>query len=251
VLPYPCEVAADEGRTGAEVDEALAQARRALDSARMALRAAERAAGLVGVDDAKPVESLTAQRINIVEPDGTLRLVVTNAAQFPGMIVRGHEHPHPHGRTVAGLVFFNDEATETGGLIFAGASSEDSTSSGVHLSFDNYEQDQVVVLSSSDDGPKQRMAQLEFVDRPDWSFVDLAQVDTTDRGAVEAFLTSRPKGVKRMRLAREPDGSVGLTLRDAEGQPRIVLQVPAEGDPSIELFDPAGNTVSRMSGDSS
>lgn len=159
---------------------------------------------------------------------------------------RGQEHPHPGRQSGAGLVFFNDEATETGGLIFAGASSTDSISSGVHLSFDNHEQDQVVVLSSSDDGPERRFAQLEFVDRPDWSFVDLVQVDTTDHDAVEQFFDSRPTPVKRMRLAREPDGSVGLTLRDAVGRPRIVLRVPADADPFIEVLDPDGNTVSRM-----
>lgn len=146
-------------------------------------------------------------------------------------------------------MFFNDEATETGGLIFAGASSTDSTDSGVHLSFDNYEQDQVVVLSSSDEGPEQRVAQLEFVDRPDWSFVELVQVETTDRRAVDDFFKHRPQGVKRMRLAREPDGSVGLTLRDTVGRPRIVLRVPADDDPSIEVLDAEGSTVCRMPGD--
>jgi hypothetical protein len=65
----------------------------------------------------------------------------------------GVEYPHPGRTPAAGLVFYNDEGTETGGLIHAGATGEPEHQSGVHPSFDNFEQDQVVVLASHDNGP--------------------------------------------------------------------------------------------------
>jgi hypothetical protein len=81
-------------------------------------------------------KELDVQRINLVEPDGTSRLVISNKALAPGIIIKGQEHPHPDRKT-AGMIFFNDEGTENGGLIFGGEKGADGTerSSG-HLSFD-------------------------------------------------------------------------------------------------------------------
>ncbi len=44
-----------------------------------------------GVRAASPdkVKTLDIERLNIVEPDGTLRLVISNRARFPGAIIRG------------------------------------------------------------------------------------------------------------------------------------------------------------------
>jgi hypothetical protein len=60
------------------------------------------------------------ERINVVEPDGTLRLAISNQTKFPGPIYHGKEYPHPDRKT-AGRLFFNDEGSENGGMIFGGA----------------------------------------------------------------------------------------------------------------------------------
>jgi hypothetical protein len=88
-------------------------------------------------------DEITVHRINVVEPDGTLRMTISNKAVFPGIVIKGKETPHPD-RTTAGMLFFNDEGTENGGLIFGGSKDKDGkvTSYG-HLSFDQYEQDQI------------------------------------------------------------------------------------------------------------
>lgn len=39
-------------------------------------------------------EEISAQRINIREPDGRLRCVIANTDRLPGLIMRGEEHPH-------------------------------------------------------------------------------------------------------------------------------------------------------------
>src|SRR5580698_1055176 len=88
-------------------------------------------------------DEITVHRINVVEPDGTLRMVISNKADFPGVIIKGKETPHP-GRQTAGMLFFNDEGTENGGLIFGGEKDKQGNASSYgHLSFDRYEQDQV------------------------------------------------------------------------------------------------------------
>ena len=62
-------------------------------------------------------DEIKTHRIDVIEPDGTLRLVISNAAELPGVIVKGTERP-PSDRPQAGLLFYNDEGSETGGLIF-------------------------------------------------------------------------------------------------------------------------------------
>ena len=41
------------------------------------------------------LDELNVQRINVREPDGTLRLVISDAATAPGIIIKGKEYPHP------------------------------------------------------------------------------------------------------------------------------------------------------------
>ncbi|MGB7082753.1 MAG: hypothetical protein WBD54_14055, partial [Candidatus Acidiferrales bacterium] len=38
---------------------------------------------------------IDVQRINVVEPDGTLRMVISDKTKFPGIIINGKEHTHP------------------------------------------------------------------------------------------------------------------------------------------------------------
>ena len=95
---------------------------------------------------------IDVQRINVVEPDGTVRMIISDTAHAPGAIFKGKEYPHPDGRKVAGMIFYNDEGTENGGVIWGGNKGKDGkVSSHGHLSFDNYEQDQVMVIEGNQD----------------------------------------------------------------------------------------------------
>jgi hypothetical protein len=84
-------------------------------------------------------DSIETQQIRIVEPDGTLRMIISNSKKLPGVIVHGKE-VEKVDRPQAGMLFFNDEASETGGLIFSGSknSKGEVVNSGVSLSFDRY-----------------------------------------------------------------------------------------------------------------
>ena len=62
-------------------------------------------------------DEITVGRINIVEPDGTKRMVISNRAQFPGDFHQGKEGARPDRRSFAGMIFVNEEGTENGGFI--------------------------------------------------------------------------------------------------------------------------------------
>src|SRR5262249_204055 len=95
--------------------------------------------GFAVVEKLKTFEQINVQRINLVKPDGTLRMVISNHAKLPGIIVRGKEEKYD--RPQAGMLFYNDEASENGGLIFGGRknSKGEVVDSGGSLSFDKYD----------------------------------------------------------------------------------------------------------------
>ncbi len=40
-------------------------------------------------------DEISVRRINIIEPDGTLRMILYNKTDAPGLLIRGKEYPHP------------------------------------------------------------------------------------------------------------------------------------------------------------
>ena len=54
-------------------------------------------------------DEITVRRINVVEPDGTLRMVISNRDKYPGVIVRGKE-PGRNQRPGAGMLFLMTKA---------------------------------------------------------------------------------------------------------------------------------------------
>lgn len=122
--------------------------------------------GFVVAPKKTTLRELDVQRINVVEPDGTLRMVISNNARFPGAIIRGKEYPHL--RPQAGMLFYNDEGTENGGLVFGGHKDADGRiiDSGGSLTFDKYEQHLMVQLVGAHDSSG-RQAGLIVSDRPD------------------------------------------------------------------------------------
>ena len=119
----------------------------------------------IGAQSKTAFDEIDVKRINVREEDGTLRLVISNTQRFPGIVVKGKEQPHPNRRT-AGVLFFNEEGTENGGLTFDGSNRDGKVSSTGHLSFDRYEQDQVIQLTQGEEQGS-RFAALIMTDRPD------------------------------------------------------------------------------------
>jgi hypothetical protein len=198
-------------------------------------------------------DTIDVQRINIVEPDGTVRLVLSDKARFPGIIFKKVEYPHPN-RSTAGILFYNDEGTENGGLTFGGATDKDGTVSAYgHLSFDQYDQDQVITLDASEDGGY-RKTRLSFWDRPDYSIGELlelqARIKTLSPEAQKEeygkFFAGREQAQPRIFLGRTDNGGVSLRLNDRSGRERLILEVTPDGSPAVRVLDENGVETGRF-----
>lgn len=195
---------------------------------------------------------IEVERIDLLEPDGTPRLVLSNRARFPGLVMRGTEYEHPN-RSTAGMLFFNDEGSEQGGLIFGGETDEEGNVEAYgHLSFDQYEQDQVITLNATE-GSGLRKAGISVWDRPEYSTEELMQVveaardlpEDERRARIGAFLDQHESPQPRMYLGKSQSGAVSLRLNDPEGRERLVIEVGADGTPVVKLLDAAGEVVER------
>src|SRR5207244_11761834 len=86
---------------------------------------------------------IDVERINILEPDGKYRMVISNRPRSIGPIYKGKPFGYEGGGR-PGIIFFNDEGTENGGLTFTGRRGADGKyTSSTHMSFDQFDQDQV------------------------------------------------------------------------------------------------------------
>lgn len=144
-------------------------------------------------------------------------MVISNRSRLPGVIVNGKESPSSD-RPQAGVIFYNDEGSENGGLIFGGRKNEkgEVVDSGGSLSFDKYGANQIV--------------QLAVVD------------DKTDRFAGLAVNDQS----RRIWVGRTGDGTASVSLMDVHGKKRIVMQVTDQGVPSLSVLDEQGHVIREI-----
>lgn len=199
---------------------------------------------------------ITARRVNIVEPDGTVRLTISNRADFPGGWIHKKESPRPDRRDAAGMLFMSEEGTEQGGLIWGAGQLPDGTiENHGHLSLDQYEDNQVFALDAGQEG-KDKFSQITISDQGDYPVEEKRQAEDSigklpadkQDAAWEQFFATHRHDVKRLVLGRSPDGSAGLTLRDANGKARIVLSVQSDGKSVLQFLDEDGKVLSEFSG---
>ncbi|QNQ08529.1 hypothetical protein [Sphingomonas alpina] len=192
-------------------------------------------------------DTIDVKRINVREDDGTLRMIVSNTSRSPGIIYHGKERPHPSGNRGAGIIFYNSEGTENGGLTFGGETGKDGKVSGSgHLSFDQYQQDQVIQLTQSEyDG--RRWAAMIVNDRPETPLdFDLAEkLGKMPAGAErDAFLKKLEAdgvgGRQRLFVGKTRNRDSAVMLSDALGRPRMMLKVTNDGAASIDFLDENG-----------
>ena len=178
-------------------------------------------------------DRIRVHRIDIVEPDGTERLILSNRSDYPGSFYHRREIARPDRSDSAGLLFINDEGSEDGGLIYGGLSKDGKPTSFGHLSFDQYEQDQTLSLDSELlDGHKS--TNLSINDVPDFALTPevvaayekvKAMPHGPERAKAWAEVRQKyPEGRNRASLRRNTDASVGLTLSDPRRPPSSILE---------------------------
>lgn len=201
----------------------------------------------------KAMDELTVKRINVVDESGQrLRLVISNETrQHPGR-PNGKDLP-PRSRP-AGLLFFNNDGDECGGLVYSVDRENGSTSSGASLTMDQLHSDQVVQLSNDE------LYDATGKGRPGRRGLSVNTIPMgTDMGAAMEKYNAYKKiadpaerkrkirqlmieeGVtNRMFVGLNEKGEYGMFLFDSAGRYRFKICVDPQGNPQVQVADTAG-----------
>jgi hypothetical protein len=204
-------------------------------------------------------DEIDVERINIREPNGNYRMVISNRPRSIGPIYKNKPFGYAGG-TRPGIIFFNDEGTENGGLTFTGQRGADGKyRASTHMSFDQFNQDQVLNLDYAD-ANGQRVIGFSVNDRADVDIGDMVaerdsinkMTDTVARNAALKRWAGPRNGVplnaQRLFVGRDPSKSAILNLSDRAGKPRLRLVVDSLGGAHIDFLDATGRVTNSLTG---
>jgi hypothetical protein len=193
-------------------------------------------------------EEIDVERINVVEKDGKLKMVISNRErQHPGTM-DGKYYKEREGQRPAGMIFFSEKGDEVGGLVFDGDTGK---RHGGSLTFDKFRGDQTIQFLHAEDADGNYFAGLKMNDQ-NMPLTDLISKTEeikklpTKEARDAAYKEMSDKGlfmVNRLDIGRGYNKSSFIKLKDAKGKSRIEISVEANGNPKLNFLDENGKVI--------
>ena len=206
---------------------------------------------------------IDVERINIIEKDGTVKMVITNVNRFPNANDKiNGKLTNETRKKRSGMLFFNEDGIECGGFIYDGQKNEKGHSSGLSLTYDQYDGDQVMQLLTQDyrEGDRRSVTSgLMFNDRPSKEsqlktatiMNELEELGKKDpKAADEKYKLYEAQGfvggAPRVMLGKSGSENNGLFLFDNKGMPKAMFYVDKENNAKLDFFDEKGNIIASF-----
>jgi hypothetical protein len=203
-------------------------------------------------------DEIDAHKINILEANGKVRLAISNSESFPGGTVEGVELKSRVGTRGAGLLFYNDDGNEDGGLVYGGKTTDGKPDAFGTLRFDHYKQNEAIGMSYSENDGK-RESGFEVWDQ---SAIPLSR-EFAEQYEKIGLMKDGPEKVEAMKkLRNEHQSELGWTprvfvgrtkaddaaliLKDTKGKPRIRIAVDNANVPSLQFLDENGKMTAEF-----
>jgi hypothetical protein len=200
---------------------------------------------------------IEAERINIREKSGVLKAALSNSAGF-----NEFQRAERGGVTFSGLMFYNEEGQEEGGLVYSGKAAPGGQDADVALTMDQYRQDQNVYLHHEEHKDVQSVRiedGLSINARPDWTgakeeYMIYGEMDrlSPEQGdelrlkSLQAGKISSNRiffGVKRGVKDNVPYDDTGIFIKNKWGRTAMKLYVDNDNKPHFEIYDPLGKSI--------
>jgi hypothetical protein len=207
--------------------------------------------------------TIVVERLEIREPDGHLAFALANSARptvgtMDGEVImadQAEDRRFPH------FIFFDGKGDEVGGMMMRESAGEDGPNIARFMTFDGYQHQETVVLGYTHD-PNGTVTGLRVIDHlsgvsllealaklglePGFTRDDAAAAIETIPAEERQARMRELTGSTRVVVGSRRDSAAVLELNDGNGRPRIVLEVPADGQPSIRVLDVNGEAVLRL-----
>ncbi len=163
-------------------------------------------------------DEINAKRINITDEQGNVRLVIANEERIPPPILEGKTYKR--AISPAGLIFYDKEGNECGGLALSGKDNTD-------------------------------ISALVF-DYSNMDAIGMRVIDTKDGDYNAGFIINDPspkgtvgRGNSRI-LLENSNGDAQLVLHDADGKPRLNISVDSLGNAKFNVLDKNGKVTKSL-----
>jgi len=194
---------------------------------------------------------LDVERINIVMPDGKRELVLANRNRLPRAVINGQESEDDRG--MPGIIFYNAQGDESGGLIFDGKTGKDGKpSAGMHFSMDRHGGDQQLALGHYESGGTMETG-LNIYDRgleaeygPLFEAYQKAPEGAEKEQLKQKWIAAGGRQTTRLVVGKTRGESSAVILADTQGRPRIMMLVDPDGTPSLDFLDESGEVIQRF-----
>lgn len=196
-------------------------------------------------------EEIDVERINVVEKDGKLKLVISNKERFPDLILDGKPTGARVNNPNAGMLFYNEKGDEVGAMQFSATTKDGKTEAFGGLLFDQFNQDQIVGMSYYESNGKryaglnvwdlsESLSMAEFLKRRD----EIRKMPSgTEKTAAVKKLGEENVFAQRVFVGKDRNKNAAVYLFDAKGKERIRMSVSAEGTPKLEFLDESGKVT--------
>ncbi|WP_274364454.1 hypothetical protein [Paenibacillus thermotolerans] len=166
-------------------------------------------------------ETIETEQINIVDKNGNVRMSLFNSERMPEIVMEGQPVSGKRsGIPGSGIMFYNNEGDECGGLVFGSAKDDNGNYvSFGSVTFDAYKDDQVI--------------QTNF-----W--------ETNGLRNYGFILYDRPSGKERLYMGRGQNGDYAVTLCDSKGTERIRMVIDSNDVPRMEFLNENGEVVYKL-----
>lgn len=187
------------------------------------------------------LKELNVEKLNICEPDGTVKMSLFNSKNIPSLIM-DHEDILPGHREqdgISGLMFYNNEGDECGGLIYgSNVDEEGNEEMGISLTFDKFKQDQVLQLHLNKRNDQEQYG-ISIYDRPDMHIKDSLEIlkeynkETDQDKKNDALQRLQKNNHKRIFIGNDIDGQTKVSLYNKEGLEKIKFYIDESGEAQI------------------
>lgn len=196
-------------------------------------------------------DEINVKRINIIEKDGTIRMVISNKELQHSGRMNGKDWEKRERQ--AGMIFFNDNGDECGGLIYENKKRADgSIKNGMSITMDQYRDDQVIQILNNESIKGDKISSergfsvnsfngMEGIDARNKAYADAEKIaDEKLRKEKLREISKNMGSNKLLFLGKTTGNSQGLFIADQTGQPKLMVYVDEKGQPKIQTFNEKG-----------
>jgi hypothetical protein len=202
-------------------------------------------------DERARFAEIDVERINIVNANGKVEMVLANRTRLPKAVINGKDMADD--RQKPGIIFYNAAGDESGGLIFDGKlDANGKPNAGMHFSMDRFGGDQQLALGHYESGGFMETG-LNVYDRglaKDYQALFEAMQKAPEGAEKEAlkkkWLDAGGAQTTRLFVGKTRGKSSAVILADAKGAPRIMMLVSPEGQPMLNFLDEKGQVIQSL-----